>query len=809
MHRMILFWAVLAGATAWAQPTLQLTSGPSSVQSGASYYIEAAAWDSMGGVTVTIYKNNSYFASSYGTSPVYVGGSTTDYGAQTVVYRIEAVNDYYQTDTIYHYVTITQPNNAPTIQWVTAPGSVPINQAFTVQAKGMDQDGNLTNVFVWREWTPFAFNGGGNGYENTSDGNTYSQGSTGNVTFQAQAQDSNSATSAVITHSVWVYVPNRDPTITWINYPASAYVNQTFNVQARGNDPDGNLAWVHVWKNGSPFAFNGGGNGYEGYSDNNAATSTTPGTVQFSAQSGDSASATSATIYHNVTINNRAPNTPSITASGAGVTDMGNGQYSLYNEPPNNQITISSTMSDPDANLANHTIYYQQVTGANPDPGGWVALTNGTPSNAGTSTVSTTQTMLTPGRWDFHVNGHDGYLGTGGASLTVYVYGFANGATFVSQSINGAANPSAITVSPGQTFPVSITMRNTGAKPWNSDATPHRLGAVYDVTTWGLTRVALPVSVVNPVPQSGNEATFTFTATAPVAAGNHTFQWQMVEDGITWFGPGTPAVTVTVSNVAPTVVSATGGTIEYGQSFSTTLHATDANGDLAYFHLVVAAAAFNASNNNWEGSSPDGWKWRHFRTDGVSASGAATITVPVQDSYYGTPHPLAAGTYRLTLNVQDSLPNYAYSPANVLATLTVNKSTPNDGAFPSPRTFPATGSSYTVQAGDLNATFANIHSGAAALPIGAVTYTIAGTSTPVTAGTQLAAGQSHIIRATCAEDNNYNSATKDAVFTIASDPNGDDDGDGFSNALETEIGTDPHGVPTSGNASLNVHRPKE
>ncbi len=582
----ILLLVLLASATLRAEPSLQMTSAPSSVQSGTSYYIEASCWDNMGGVSVTIYKNDNYFASSYGTSPVYVGGSTTDYGAQTVVYRIEAVNDYYETDTIYHYVTITQPNNAPTIQWVTAPGSVPINQSFTVQARGMDQDGNLTNVFVWREWTPFAFNGGGNGYENTSDGNTYSQGSAGTVTFQAQAQDSNSATSSVIYHTVTIYVPNQAPTITWINYPASAYVNDAFYIQARGDDANGNLAWVYVWKEGNPFAFNGGGNGYQGYSDNNSATGTVPGTIQFSAQSGDSASAVSSTIYHTVTINNRAPNTPTISASGTGVTDMGNGQFSIYNEPPNNQITIGSTMVDPDRNLTNHTIYYQQVTGANPDPGGWIALTSGTPSDPYNSSVSTTQTMLTPGRWDFHVNGHDGYLSSGGASLTLYVYGLTNNATFISQVIDGQTNPSSLSLNNGQTVAATITMRNTGTKPWDNVTTPHKLGSQspQDNTNWGLNRVVLPSTPINPPPQSGDTAVFSFNLTASNTPGIYTCQWRMVEEDIGWFGTASTAVTITVNDtISPSTPSNLQSTGKTHNSVSLSWGAsTDNSGSVSY-----------------------------------------------------------------------------------------------------------------------------------------------------------------------------------------------------------------------------------
>jgi hypothetical protein len=78
---------------------------------------------------------------------------------------------------------------------------VPVNNWFTVEAHGSDPDGNLTNVFVWREWTPFAFGGGGDGY-NAWHGNSHSRGTAGTVTFMAQAVDSNGAESPVIYHSV-------------------------------------------------------------------------------------------------------------------------------------------------------------------------------------------------------------------------------------------------------------------------------------------------------------------------------------------------------------------------------------------------------------------------------------------------------------------------------------------------------------------------------------------------------------------------------------------------------------------------------
>ena len=101
--------------------------------------------------------------------------------------------------------------------------------------------------------------------------------------------------------------PNSAPTISWVNNPATAYVNQVFTIQARGDDADGNISTVYVWKDGQPFAFNGFPNGYTQYSDNNAAISSVPGTITFMAQSSDASGATSAYIYHTITIVNRAP----------------------------------------------------------------------------------------------------------------------------------------------------------------------------------------------------------------------------------------------------------------------------------------------------------------------------------------------------------------------------------------------------------------------------------------------------------------------------------------------------------------------
>jgi uncharacterized repeat protein (TIGR01451 family) len=86
-----------------------------------------------------------------------------------------------------------------------------------------------------------------------------------------------------------------------------------------------------------------------------------------------------------------------------------------------------------------------------------------------------------------------------------------------------------------QVFSASFTMTNTGTKPWtNSDSTPHRLGSQnpQDNLRWGLSRVNLPISPVNP----GQSVTFAFNAQAPNQVGLFPFDWRMVEENVEWFG---------------------------------------------------------------------------------------------------------------------------------------------------------------------------------------------------------------------------------------------------------------------------------
>ncbi|MFT4249440.1 MAG: Ig-like domain-containing protein, partial [Pseudomonas sp.] len=151
----------------------------------------------------------------------------------------------------------------------------------------------------------------------------------------------------------------------------------------------------------------------------------------------------------------------------------------------------------------------------------------------------------------------------------------AHGAQFVSQSV-------ATTMVAGQSYPVTVTLKNTGTATWNKDDA-YRLGSQNprDNTNWGLQRVVPPAAIGN-----GQTAAFSFTVRAPTAAGSHNFQWRMVQDGVAWFGATTPnqAISVVQSVIKGNIDGITDGNLT-GWACSTYLdHSIDV-------HLYVGGAA--------------------------------------------------------------------------------------------------------------------------------------------------------------------------------------------------------------------------
>ena len=126
------------------------------------------------------------------------------------------------------------------------------------------------------------------------------------------------------------------------------------------------------------------------------------------------------------------------------------------------------------------------------------------------------------------------------AVSVVTLSGLGNQAVFVAQTV-----PSNLV--PGSFNPVSVTLRNNGTNTWTPDAR-YKLGAQNpaDSTIWNINRVLVPHAVA-----PGESVTFNFNIRAPAVARNYNFQWQMLQEGVAWFGQLTPNLIVTVGPLAP------------------------------------------------------------------------------------------------------------------------------------------------------------------------------------------------------------------------------------------------------------------
>jgi hypothetical protein len=109
-------------------------------------------------------------------------------------------------------------------------------------------------------------------------------------------------------------------------------------------------------------------------------------------------------------------------------------------------------------------------------------------------------------------------------------------AVFVSQIVPSPMHP-------GSTHTVAVTMRNAGTSTW-SVAQGYKLGSQgpMDNTRWGLNRVALP----HDVPPNA-EVTFSFAVHAHDVETFMGFQWQMLRDGVGWFGQITSNIDVRIA----------------------------------------------------------------------------------------------------------------------------------------------------------------------------------------------------------------------------------------------------------------------
>jgi len=119
-----------------------------------------------------------------------------------------------------------------------------------------------------------------------------------------------------------------------------------------------------------------------------------------------------------------------------------------------------------------------------------------------------------------------------GGTRSVYVN---DNALYLSQSIPGDMDP-------GQSYGVSVTMKNTGNSTWKQGSYALKLINVTEsaINTWSVNNVD-----VNSTVSPGNEIVFNFTVIAP-PDGSYSMQWQMA-NGNAFFGEPSSNAPVRVS----------------------------------------------------------------------------------------------------------------------------------------------------------------------------------------------------------------------------------------------------------------------
>lgn len=438
-------------------------------------------------------------------------------------------------------------------------------------------------IYLYKNGGLFAYSGIGDYYASTGGSSVDTGNQTVNYSAYAQYEYYGGGSDyEYASANVAIVVPNRAPTITWVQNPTWAAINEWFTIQARGNDPDGNLTNVLVWRESSPHAFNGGGNGYESYSDPNGSSLDHEGTVTFAAQAFDSSGASSEVIYHTVYIYqpNRSPD--GVTISSGGVIDISLGQ----------SIHITGTMHDPDGNLACHELL---VAAPYAD---WTMLNPGPPSNPTNSSIASDFTPNTPGPWQFLTRGHDGQYWGPWATLTVNVVDRTN------PTPPGTLTATNVT---GTTFTLNwgAASDNVGVafyRVWRGSeylgqfsATALFVSGLTQSTTYSMTVRAgdaagnlsaarsLDVTTADTEPPS----TPTGLASSNATATSFTLSWVASTDN----RPGTVTYEVYKAGLPLTTTSGTSVTVNalsQGTSYSMTVRARDIAGNLSAFSPALS-----------------------------------------------------------------------------------------------------------------------------------------------------------------------------------------------------------------------------
>ncbi|MDP3069636.1 MAG: hypothetical protein Q8N18_05075 [Opitutaceae bacterium] len=385
----------------------------------------------------------------------------------------------------------------------------------------------------------------------------------------------------------WVEAPsNSAPTIAWNTTPGTVASGQSYSISAHGQDANGNLTQVNVWKNAVAFAFAGGGNGTDNDSGNTT-SDTGPTTVTFTAQAVDATGATSATISQTVTVNaaNFAPtiawnSTPGTVASGQ-------------------SYSVSAHGHDANGNLTQVNVWKNAVAFAFSGGG------NGTDNDSGNTTSDTGPTTIT-----FTAQAVDATGATSATITQTVTVNAANSAPTI------AWNSTPGTVASGQSYSVSAHGHDAN-------------GNLTQVNVW---KNAVAFAFAGGGNGTDSDSGNTTSDTGPTTV---TFTAQAVDATGTTSATISQTVTVNAANSAPTIAwNSTPGTVASRQSYSISAHGHDANGNLTQVNVWRNGVAFafagggnGTDNDSGNTTSDTGPTSLTFTAQSVDAAGATSATI--------------------------------------------------------------------------------------------------------------------------------------------------------------------------------------
>jgi hypothetical protein len=311
-----------------------------------------------------------------------------------------------------------------------------------------------------------------------------------------------------------------------------------------------------------------------------------------------------------------------------------------------------------------------------------------------------------------------------------------------------------------QTFPTTVTLSSTQLNATTGNPYSGSVAAPSGSISYSI----VSASGGNASPTSGSisagsilyPGTYTVRATYP---------------GDSNYNATTKDVTFTVSNSAPHVsnLSATPNTVLFGQSSTIASTITDTDSNL-YAHGLLLQSADGSTWFRPLGVDYARTGWNVFASDSSNFWSSASFTddIPTGTSSSSKSAVFTAGSVRSFVFHANGHDGTLWTDNAPTYVLTVNKSTPVLGSFPS-RSYSSGLPTYTWAAADANAVFANAYSASVAAPSGTITYSIVGPGTTVTAGTQFGPG-SYTIRASYPGDANYNATTADMTLTFTQLP---------------------------------------